>query len=63
ENCFRADPVEQGKYILWLFCDDNADSSWFPGNLKPIIPSEKAVVYPDTIDVRGLWTTDIKLTR
>jgi len=56
---YTADPVEQGDYLLWFFCDDNGDSVWLPGSIRPLSLSEKAFVHSDTVNVRGLWITDV----
>lgn len=63
DGVFESEFVKAGFYNMRLFCDEDRDYAWFPGNLNPFMFSEKTIVYPDTVKVRGLWTTEIILTR
>jgi len=61
EANYSSTSIPSGEYRVWLFCDENVDSIWFPGNLHPLKFSEEIIIYPDTALVRGYWTTDIPI--
>lgn len=63
EEGYITDQLERGDYLVWYFCDNDSDGGWYPGDIQPLKPSEKSFVYPDTLSVKGLWTTEVDLNR
>ncbi len=62
ENYFTGEYLPAGRYCLYIFRDENGDSIWFPGSISPYRMPEKIFVYPDTIQIRGFWTTEVDIT-
>ncbi|MCK5832299.1 Ig-like domain-containing protein [bacterium] len=58
DGFYKADYLPEGSYVLFAFCDANGDSEFSNGQLSPLIFSEEAYISPDTINVRGFWTTE-----
>ncbi len=58
---FVGDFLPEGGYFLLLFDDLNADSVLNRGFADPLSLSEPAYFAPDTVRVRGLWTTEFEL--
>lgn len=61
ESGFSASSIPRGQYSIYLFCDFDGDSRWFPGSISPLKVPEPIFIYPDTIDVRGFWTTEVNI--
>ena len=61
ESGFSARSIPRGQYSIYLFCDFDGDSRWFPGSISPLKVPEPIFIYPDTIDVRGFWTTEVNI--
>jgi hypothetical protein len=52
---FRFDRLPAGLYGIDAFRDADSSSSFTPGRPYPFGPSERFVVYPDTLRVRARW--------
>ncbi len=55
---FILEQIPQGKYLIEAFIDSNENGKYDYGKIFPFAPSEKFVVYPDTVKVRPRWTTE-----
>jgi hypothetical protein len=52
---FRFDRLPAGLYGIDAFRDADSSSSFTPGRPFPFAPSERFVVYPDTLRLRARW--------
>jgi len=60
-NEFEFKRVEPGKYLLWLFLDEDGNGSFNYGYHAPFDYSERFFFYPDTLNLRPRWEiTDLK---
>jgi len=50
--------VDAGDFMLYAFCDDG-DSTFYKGSLIPLNFSEDINFYPDTVNIRSKWVTEI----
>lgn len=60
-NIFIRDNLPVGDYSIYLFCDKDSDSLWFPGDISPLKAPEPIFIYPDTVIIRGFWTTEVDI--
>jgi uncharacterized protein (DUF2141 family) len=47
--------IEPGEYRLRIIVDSNANQQWDLGNIRSLEAPERAVVYPETISIKGNW--------
>jgi len=55
---FILEQIPQGRYLIEAFIDSNENGKYDYGKVFPFTPSEKFIVYPDTVKVRARWTTE-----
>lgn len=54
-NSFNFPRVVPGKYVIWSFIDADSSGNYSYGSIMPFEPSDKFVVYPDTVNLRARW--------
>lgn len=59
---FTLDGLPAGQYLIYLFCDSDGDSIWNAGTLSPLEFPEPIFIYPDTVVIRGFWTTEVNIS-
>jgi hypothetical protein len=55
---YRIDSVLPGMYLLDVFRDKNGDRCYTTGAPYPFIPSERFIVYEDTVKIRSRWPNE-----
>lgn len=55
KNEFNFSNVIPGKYILWIFEDQDSNRVYTSGKVMPYQKSEKFYVFPDTLNLRARW--------
>jgi hypothetical protein len=55
---FVMDKLVEGKYVLSAFRDTDSSGTYSYGSPFPWKPSERFVVYPDTVKVRARWNVE-----
>jgi len=59
---FESEGLPAGQYLIYMFCDSDGDSQWSPGDLSPFEFPEPIFIYPDTVVIRGFWTTEVNVS-
>ena len=57
-GAFVLDRLVEGKYVLSAFRDADSSGTYTYGLPYPFAPSERFVVYPDTVKVRARWDVE-----
>lgn len=52
--------LDAGRYSIWSFCDNDGNGKWTAGTLNPFRYSEEIRFFPDTVEVRTKWETEIR---
>ena len=52
---FLLENILEGSYVLSGFRDSDSDGVYTPGRPYPFSPSERFVIYPETLSVRARW--------
>ncbi len=55
---YRIEYVLPGEYLIDAYRDENGDSCYTFGSPFPFVPSERFVVYEDTVKIRSRWPNE-----
>jgi len=57
-GAFSIERLQEGKYTLQSYRDRDGNGMFSPGQPYPFTPSERFVVFPDTVRVRARWAIE-----
>jgi hypothetical protein len=57
-RAFLVRDLFEGKYTIQAYRDEDGNGEYSPGLPHPFRPSERFVVYPDTVKVRARWSME-----